>query len=362
MHLAFKCTYCDGGQGKRVGFAGTCSDETIRRNVREGRVWCRVGPCGEYCKNGFSGERPQGPCYESILFKEWWFCGGIFHSGPRAGQPMPIQHVEEGDIAIFTSRFPDEPREEQRRIVGLFLVGQVLEDQEGATYVEADSRLRIRLPMASARKLYFWDYYRNASGGPKWGSGLFRYLRNDQVARLLADAQMVLASERDRSIAAEMYETVFGGSIESAPFPCTDYPVTQRTPIAAEATAKRKYGGHGEGEAHRALKEWVAANPEFLDLRNVSKVEMESHVFPCGDQPDIVFHLDDGRIAVVEVETAFPMPGAYQAIKYRSLACAETGRRLDSPDVMACLVAWDIPADVRAFCGRYDIRVKTRKL
>jgi len=362
VHLAFKCTYCDGGQGEHVGFAGTCSDEIIRKNIRGGRVWCEAGPCGEYYENSFSGERPETPCYESVLFREWWFCGGVRPPGPREGQPMPIQRVEEGDIAVFTSRFPDESREEQRRIVGLFLISEVYEDDVGATYVSADSRLRMRFPMPSARKLYFWDYYRNASGGPKWGSGLFRYLGDDQVARLLADAQMVLPGAEDRSIIAEMYETVFGGSIESAPFPYTDYPVTERTPMAVEATAKRKYGGHGEGEAHRALKEWVAANPEFLDLRNVAKVEMESHVFPCGDQPDIVFHLDDGRIAVVEVETAFPTPGAYQAIKYRSLACAETGRYLDSPDVMAYLVAWDIPADVKAFCRRYGVRVRAHEI
>jgi len=215
--------------------------------------------------------------------------------------------------------------------------------------------------MSPARKLYFWDYYRNASGGPKWGSGLFRYLRDDQAARLLADAQMVLPDAKDRSIVTEMYETVFGGSIELAPFPYIDYSASDRIPIAVEAAGKRKYGGRGEGEAHRALKEWVAANPESLDLRNVAKAEMESHVFPCGDQPDIVFHLDDERIAVIEVETVFPMPGAYQAIKYRALACAETGRRLDSPDVLAYPVAWDIPADVKAFCRRYGVRMKAHK-
>ena len=94
MHLAFKCTYCDGGQGKRVGFAGTCSDDILRKNVRDGRVWCGVGPCGEYYENGFSGEMPQNPCCESVLFRER---RGILRSSPPGFQ-MKIAKSNDGSL------------------------------------------------------------------------------------------------------------------------------------------------------------------------------------------------------------------------------------------------------------------------
>lgn len=219
MHLAFKCTYCDGGQGEYVGFAGVCSDDNMRRNVQAGRIQCASGPCRDYCGRGFSGAKPEPPCFEGTLFTEWFASAGLYDSGPKRNLPIPMKRVQKGSIAVFTSRFPDEPREEQRRVVGLFLVGRVGHDRYGSNTLYADPRLRIRFLTATARKLHFWDYYRNASGEPRWGSGLFRYLRDDQVARLLADAQMVLTSEEDKSVVAETYEAAFGGSIESASRP-----------------------------------------------------------------------------------------------------------------------------------------------
>ena len=219
MHPAFKCTYCDGGQGEYVGFAGVCSDDNMSRNVQAGRVQCASGPCRDYCKRGFSGAKPQPPCFEGTLFTEWFASAGLYNCGPKRNLPIPMKRVQKGSIAVFTSRFPDEPREEQRRVVGLFLVGRVGRDSYGSNTLYADPRLRVRFPTAASRRLHFWDYYRNASGEPRWGSGLFRYLRDDQVARLLADAQIVLTNEEDKSVVAEMYEAAFGGSIESAPRP-----------------------------------------------------------------------------------------------------------------------------------------------
>jgi len=123
-----------------------------------------------------------------------------------------------------------------------------------------------------------------------------------------------------------------------------------------------KYGHVGEGEDHKKLKEWIAANPRFLGLTDVTKTEIEEHVFPSGDVPDIIFHRESHRYAVVEVETVNAISGAYQAIKYKVLLCAELGLPLESQDVRSILVAWSIPPEVKIFCQNYKIECIEKKL
>jgi len=119
----------------------------------------------------------------------------------------------------------------------------------------------------------------------------------------------------------------------------------------------RKYGIGGEGDLHKSLKEWCANNPQELGLTDVLRIpgEME-HPFRCGDVADVVFQMSGGRYAVLEVETTDAETGAYQVLKYRTLLCAEKLLPIDSDQVTAILVAWQVPPSVRAFCDRYMIR------
>ncbi len=134
---------------------------------------------------------------------------------------------------------------------------------------------------------------------------------------------------------------------------CTYHDLIKHSPIY------KKYGQAGESLDHKRLKEWVAKHPEFVKAINVQNVEIESHRFPSNDLPDIVFCCEDEYCAV-EIETDNPLPGAYQAIKYRALLCAE----LDiSPEkVSAVLVAWEIPKSVDDFCKRNNVSFFQKKL
>ena len=124
-----------------------------------------------------------------------------------------------------------------------------------------------------------------------------------------------------------------------------------------EAQSRRKYGPGGESVDHKALKEWCARNAAALGLANVCHTPGETeHAFVSGDRADVVFEMADGHYAAIEVETADPEPGAHQALKYRTLLCAEKGLPIDSDRVEGVLVAWHVPEDVKAFCSRYGIR------
>jgi len=78
----------------------------------------------------------------------------------------------------------------------------------------------------------------------------------------------------------------------------------------------------------------------------------------------VAFSLGGLRRAVVEVETvaAGTLSGAHQALKYRTLMCAELGLPIDSPKVRGFLVAPELSVAARAFCRKYSITPFIRRI
>jgi len=360
-HVAIKCTYNNGDEGIYVGFNGTCSESVIKYNIESGRVWCsqKDCECREYYDAGFKGERPKPSkelCYESVLFRDWSYGAGWFHTGQKAGTPMHLKNVGEGKIAILTTRFPYD-EEIDRRIVGLFKIGEVKDKEDKETWLIANRRFRVRLPMEEAQELCFWDYY-STEGGAKWGTGLARYLTNEQVSRILFDLKATARDEKAREGIERLITEDFSGEI---PPPASG--VRARGGVLREKRVllNRKYGASGEGIDHKELKMWIAHNPQEIGISGITRKEIE-YVFQSGDVADIVFSISGNRYAIVEIETAWPFPGAYQALKYRVLKCAEEGLDIMSQDVEAILVSWSIPKEVRRFCEKYGIRFVEKKL
>jgi hypothetical protein len=132
-------------------------------------------------------------------------------------------------------------------------------------------------------------------------------------------------------------------------------PIKKLTIYDKNQTITRKYGPYGEGLEHKKLKEFIATHPESIGLTNVKKVEIE-HIFISGDAVDILFEIRENKYVVVEIETDYPLPGSYQALKYRVLKCAEMDKNINSSDVEAVLVAKIIPPEVQSICSKYGIR------
>ncbi|HCS53139.1 hypothetical protein [uncultured Rubinisphaera sp.] len=114
--------------------------------------------------------------------------------------------------------------------------------------------------------------------------------------------------------------------------------------------------GGGESDAHRNLKEYVAANPSIvIGEPNVETVAVERS-FPTGDRADIVLRDQFGSIIGLEIELDIPphdITGPLQAIKYRRMLEMVSGVR--HGDGRAILVAHTIPEDVRTICEQYEI-------
>lgn len=119
-----------------------------------------------------------------------------------------------------------------------------------------------------------------------------------------------------------------------------------------------RYGRHGEGPNHKALRLWVCANPgrirrKFADATTKTEVILDS-----ADRVDAVFNLKDQVIAI-EVKSRDSnlidlRRGVYQCIKHRAVLDAMDIRQADS--VVAMLVTeTELPGEIQALLRTHDI-------
>ena len=355
-NVAFKCTYNDGGPRGFVGFDGICSDENIIRNVSVKKQPCcrdKDNPCRQFCDKILLGRnrRPKRPvdppCYERRIFKDWSFGAGAYHSEERYGEPIPMKSARVGKVALLTTRHPRDDSEEKRIVFGIFKISRIDDSHAGQTWVTGEPEHAIRVPEAAAQDLLYWNFKkRPRSREPKWGTGLFRYISDQEVTNFLHELFPRLQSPRDRAVLEHLLECCGNLEPENA--------VNDLDPENSAANLERKYGPGGEGEQHRSLKEHVAQHPEILGL-GPGRSSLE-HGFVTGDRVGISIVLDSGEHCVVEIEVEgrrSTLIGAHQALKYQALRTAELDDGTKPPHTY--LVAYRIPSSTREFCDRHGV-------
>ena len=172
-NVAFKCTWND------AGFKGICSQKAYDYNISKNRVWCRKSPCRKF--KGLPTEKDH-PCYESIIFTEWRFGAGWDHKTIK--RPRAIRNAKVGKIALLTTLEPNK-EEKERKIIGFLRIFKIDSGHEKETviYGDPDKSLEIDANL----NIRFWDYYKNPNEPNKisWASGLFRYVSDDTISKLL---------------------------------------------------------------------------------------------------------------------------------------------------------------------------------
>lgn len=78
------------------------------------------------------------------------------------------------------------------------------------------------------------------------------------------------------------------------------------------------YGG--EGEEHKALKDYICQHPESINYKDVDFAETE-HILPSGDRLDVYFEFSDGTHVAIEVKPGISPDqdiarGVFQCVKY----------------------------------------------
>ena len=348
-NVAFKCTYNDGGDRGFVGFGGTCSNGNILRNVKTNpRPWCShpENACRRFCDNEFRGRQPRHPCYESQIVDHWRIGPGTHLAEDGIGEPIPMKHARAGKVALLTTRHPDHDTESDRIVFGVYKIIEVSEDENGEIWLDGSVESAIQLSETAAFALPYWRFTNIPRGGrPRWDTGLFRYLSDQEVTNFLHALYPHLRSARDRTVLEALLECCGNLTPESV--------AEDANGEAAESALKEKYGPGGEGEPHRVLKQLIADQPERLGLGRGRCAVVERR-FVTGDRVDVSIELANGEHCVVEIEVEGESTsiGAHQALKYRALRAGQ----LDSTvPPHACLVAYSIPQHVKDFCKRHDV-------
>ena len=227
LNYAFKCNYCDGGISENhIGFHGKCSDSMIRYNIETAkRAWCSNPDCP--CRKYYDGKIDRNlldntflrhaavsekeVCTESSLLKIWTvFPGGNNRPGPMQGTMRRLPNVSPGHLCVLTTREPGSKRELDRIIFAAFIIGECDEGDgdQIAGFAKADSDLRISFSMDEARRLRFHDYYAQNKypDNPQWGSGLYRYITDEESILILESMLKVKASTSGKEIIQRMID------------------------------------------------------------------------------------------------------------------------------------------------------------
>jgi len=215
-NIAFKCNYCDGGKSDtQVGYDGVCSDKIIHNNILvEKRTWCssKDSACFKYQNGEITREELVDlgagagfVCYESRMLRDWKaLAGGNLYSETQM-KARKIKNVQSNSLCILTTRDPKHS-EDLRFIFAVFLIDETYEgDGRDEGYVTTESEFKIKLSPVEARSLRFWNYYKNEGnrGLISWSSGLYRYINDEQAARILKDIAKVKQNTDDEDLAAK---------------------------------------------------------------------------------------------------------------------------------------------------------------
>ena len=215
-NIAFKCNYCDGGKDATcIGYKCACSEEMIDYNIEVAKHnWCRntESPCSQYYDGLINREELDQwvldggfVCYESQMLRNWKAFAGNTLTGENKDKPMKLNKVQVNSLAILTTREP-YAKESERFVFAVFLVDEAYEgDNKEEGFVTTNSKYRISLSEKEAKKILYWNYYRNENASEKiaWGQGLHRYLSDVQAASILKDIVEVKRGKKEEELALE---------------------------------------------------------------------------------------------------------------------------------------------------------------
>ncbi|OGC91438.1 MAG: hypothetical protein A2W25_00325 [candidate division Zixibacteria bacterium RBG_16_53_22] len=201
-NVAFKCTYHDGPNSPfGIGFFDVCTKENIIRNIEAGRIQCCNSNCAEYYESDFENDEPSFPCYESDIFAYWQFASGWYQTGKKH-MPIQMNDAREGKIAVMTTR-PPRSTEEERRIFAIMYISRVdPSTDKSECWVHFDPYKSIALKREEW--LDFWDFYSTETGDIIWGTGLFRYMSDREVKKILRAVSKIRRFKRRLNPAEEL--------------------------------------------------------------------------------------------------------------------------------------------------------------
>ena len=189
----------------------------------------------------------------------------------------------------------------------------------------------------------------------------------DRLGGGLTDVEVrVIANEMQRRIAAEYPDApplhLLLTAVDAARMPVISaYDWVQVGIYVFGLPPTKTRSGTAESAAHRALKEWAAANPEQLGAPPGARAETEVW-FPSGDESDAAFITDD-EMLIVEVRPGEPEEpelrrALYQCVKYREVQRAADRAEARTRETRAVLlVPAGLPPELADLASRLNVEI-----
>lgn len=152
-----------------------------------------------------------------------------------------------------------------------------------------------------------------STGLPGEGIGWFLFKKDDFASLPLRQKRAIVEMQLQHIFSYPRWNEVLKAlSLEPIAF--------NYSPIVAGAIGG--FGG-GEGEAHKALKAYVAQNPSVIGLSSSAHAGETEYPLPSGDSLDVSF-CDNSVWVAVEVKSAISVDsdivrGLFQCVKYRAV-------------------------------------------
>lgn len=212
-NLAIKCNYCDGGSdAEHIGFSGICSDKVREYNIDvDKKSWCnnKFCPCLQYHEGLITRDKLETimatpsdfVCYESKMLSSWMAKAGLSENG-RPLHYSSSSSLHKGSVCILTTRSL-HMSEIDRYIFGVFIVDELFYgDDKEEGYVKCNTQYHIELNPQEAKRIKFWNYYRNQNAPEtiEWGTGLHRYVSNQGIINMLKDLIAIRESDRQKEV------------------------------------------------------------------------------------------------------------------------------------------------------------------
>ena len=171
-NIVFKCNWND------AEWKGICSKKAREFNISKKHSWCcdKRNPCSkmiEKNENGF-------PCIESTLFVDFKLDPGTYLKGKKSGEEKYFRGAQEKKIVLLTTIGPKDS-EGDRYFIGILDIDRI--EEERYVYGNKETSLAITPKI----KIKFWNYFKNKDGSKRWSSGLFRYVNDESVLKVLQD-------------------------------------------------------------------------------------------------------------------------------------------------------------------------------
>lgn len=223
----------------------------------------------------------------------------LYHERARRALPLLVRQAEAGE-PIFYSDLASELGISNPRVLN-FPLGAI-----GTTLEQLSEAWGEKIPPIQCLVVN-----RN-TGLPGEGVGWFIVKKEDYGRLPLSRRREIVRAELARVRAYPRWRDVLA-NVQLPPPP---------PPVSPALLAQAAGRGGGEGEEHRALKEWVVRHPELFGLGRATRGVTERPL-PSGDCMDVSFEAAEEWVGV-EVKSRISgeadiLRGLFQCVKYRAV-------------------------------------------